>query len=293
MPLVGIRDMLGEASRKKYGVLSLLAGNMEMVLGQVAAAEACRAPLILAWNRGVTPHVPMDVGMPMVVRAAERAAVPVATILDHGRSLADTEQAVNQGCSAVMIDCSDLPYDENVRLTSEVVKVAHSAGVDVEGELGSIAGIVEWKAQDPGHSSVKDVPVSEATDPRLAREFVQRTGVDALAISFGNVHGRYHGLPCIDLDLVRRIHRQVEVPLVMHGGSGLASSAYADIIRAGISKVGYYTAAGIRAVDLLRSHLTQSADGTLVYHDIIAMSIDFFRQDTARLLEMVGCVGVI
>lgn len=294
MPLVGIRGMLSEARQKGYGVLSLLGGNLDMVLGQVAAAEAQRAPLILAFNQGVTPHVPMELGMPMLVRVAQRATVPVATILDHGRSIADVERAIDLGTSAVMFDGSDLAYDENVRMTAEVVRIAHRAGVDVEAELGSIAGSAEWKPKDSsGDRHPAEPPKGVATDPSLAREFVQKTKVDALAISFGNVHGTYQGDPCLNLDLVRQIHSQVEIPLVMHGGSGLDFSEYSKIVQAGISKVGYYTAAGIRAANFLKSVLTQAADDTVVYHDIIEMSIGFFRQDTARLIELVGCAGVV
>jgi len=293
MPLVGIRGMLEEARRKRYGVLSLLAGNLEMVLGQIAAAEAQRAPLILAFNQGVTPHIPMELAMPVLVQAAERATVPVATILDHGRSMADVERAVSLGSSAVMFDGSELSYDENMRTTAEVVKMAHRAGVDVEAELGSIAGCVEWKVADERGASSKERPMSVATDPDVAREFVRETHVDALAISFGNVHGTYHGAPCLNLDLVRQIHGMVEVPLVMHGGSGLAEGEYARIVQAGISKVGYYTAAGKRAASYLRNGLIQAGDDALAYHDVIAMSFGFFRQDTAHLMELVGCVGVI
>lgn len=293
MPLVGIRGMLEEARRKRYGVLSLLAGNLEMVLGQIAAAEAQRAPLILAFNQGVTPHVPMELVLPMLVQAAGRATVSVATILDHGRSMADVKQAVRLGSSAVMFDGSELPYDENIRTTAEVVKMAHRAGVDVEAELGSIAGSVEWKPLDTPEVPSERRPMGVATDPYLARDFVRATHVDALAISFGNVHGTYQGSPCLDLDLVRQIHSLVEVPLVMHGGSGLAESEYARLVQAGISKVGYYTAAGMRAAKHLRSRLMQTGDDALAYHDVIEMSIDFFRQDTAHVMELVGCVGVI
>jgi len=285
--------MLTEASDKGYGVLSLLGGNSDMVLGQVEAAEAQRAPLILAFNQGVTPRVPMDVGMHMCVRVAELATVPVATILDHGRSIEEVEQAIVLGSSAVMFDGSALDYEENVRLTAEVVRMAHSAGVDVEAELGSIAGCAEWKPPDAGEDAPEELPKSVATDPVMAQEFLKRTQVDALAISFGNVHGTYQGEPCLDLNLVREICSRVSVPLVMHGGSGLDLGEYAAIVEAGISKVGYYTAAGIRAVNHLKDELGQVEWNSTVYHDVIASSIDFFRRDTVRLMEVVGCVGVV
>jgi fructose-bisphosphate aldolase class II len=285
--------MLAEASDKGYGVLSLLGGNLDMVLGQVGAAEAQRAPLILAFNQGVTPRVPMDIGMHVCVRVAQRATVPVATILDHGRTIEDIEQAIALGSSAVMIDGSALDYEENVRLTTEVVRMARSVGVDVEAELGSIAGCAEWRPPDVDGGAAEDLPKSVATDPAMAADFVRRTRVDALAISFGNVHGTYLGEPSLDLNLVREVRSRVDVPLVMHGGSGLELGQYAAIVEAGISKVGYYTAAGIRAVNHLKDELGKVEWDSTVYHDVIATSIDFFRRDTIRLMEVMGCAGVV
>ncbi len=167
MPLVGIKEILTEARRGQYGVLSLLGGNLDMVIGQVQAAEEQRAPLILAFNQGVTPQVPMELAMPMLVSVAQRARVPVATILDHGDSLESVVRAIHLGSSSVMFDGSTLPYEENVRQTQEVVRVAHALGVSVEAELGSIAGsaVETGGAAEPEEASDGSTPGSSYHRP--------------------------------------------------------------------------------------------------------------------------------
>jgi fructose-bisphosphate aldolase class II len=295
MPLASLKEVLTDARRRRYGVLSLLGGNLDMVIGQVSAAEDLRAPLILAFNQEVTPTVPMELAMPMLVNAAERASVPVVTILDHGDSLEKVLQAIHLGSSSVMFDGSTLPYEENVRQTWEVVRVAHALGVSVEAELGSIAGCAAETGERLGPEPTGDEgsPESRFTDPDLSTDFVERTGVDALAISVGNAHGTYRGTPNLDLDLVREIHSRVAVPLVMHGASGLADDEYRRIVEAGISKVCYYTAMGKRAAQDMHGWLDSLSQDGAVYHSIIARSIDFFRTDTAEVMSLVGCVGVV
>ena len=294
MPLVGIKEILTEARLRRYGVLSLLGGNLDMVIGQIQAAEEQRAPLILAFNQEVTPQVPLELAMPMLVSAANRARVPVATTLDHGDSLESVVRAIHLGTSSVMFDGSTLPYEENVRQTQEVVRVAHALGVSVEAELGSIAGSAAETggATPPAPDPDDDAPSGAFTDPELALDFVERTGLDALAISFGNVHGTYRGEPNLDLELVRKVYSLVDVPLVMHGGSGLADSEYGKIVESGISKVCYYTAMGKRAARDIHRWLDDGGQDAAVYHGIISRAIDFFRADTAYVMSLVGCIGV-
>lgn len=291
MPLVTSKEILAEARQKKYGVPSLLAGNLEMVVAQIKAAEACRAPLILAFNQAVTPQIPLELGVLVMVEAAKRAAVPVATILDHGQALEDVVQAIHYGSSSVMFDGSLLPYEENVRQTTEIVRIAHAVGACVEAELGSVGG----SAVEVGVSNYKGAADGNGnfTDPDMAVDFVNRTGIDVLAISFGNAHGVYAGQPCLDLDLVRRIHALVEIPLVMHGASGLAEGDYPRIVESGISKICYYTAMGLGASNDIKNMLAGPGEETLVYHHIISRAIDYFYKDTKRLLDLLGCSGAI
>ena len=290
MPLVGIKEILVPARQGRYGVLSLLGGNLEMAIGQISAAEERRSPLILAFNQEVTPEIPLELGMPMLVRAAKRARVPVATILDHGENLDSVLRAIELGSSSVMFDGSTLPYEENVRQTREVVRVAHALGVDVEAELGSLASSVTEDVSDPAGEAG---PARALTDPDMAADFCSHTGVDALAISFGNVHGAYRGEPALDLERVRHIHARVPVPLVMHGASGLQNAAYRQLVDSGISKVCYYTAAGQRAGRDLAAMLRDAGREGVVYHQVIARSIAFFQADTQELIDLLGCAGTV
>lgn len=283
MAHIGASHILKDARRQGYGIPCLLAGNLEMIIGAVQAAEAVSAPLILAYNAQVTPQIPMALIVPAMARAAERAHVPIATILDHGPSLEAAVQAIQLGISTVMYDGSRLSFAENVETTREVARVAHAVGVDVEGELGAVGG----SSVELGYSDV----AGECTDPALAAEYVARTGVDILAISFGNAHGVYAAAPQLDLDLVRAIADHVDTPLAMHGASGLADAVYNAVIAAGISKLNYYSAMGIAVARGLAAYLTAAPETERIFHNVIKFSVEQFRAETLRLLTILGCVG--
>lgn len=285
MSLRKASDILAAARNHRYGVLGLLGGDLAMVVGFIRAAEERRAPLILVYNEDVTPDIPMELAMPLLVQAARTADVPVAVMLDHGRDLEHVLQAIRLGCSSVMYDGSALPYEENVARTAEVVRVAHAVDVDVEAELGSIAG----SAVDLANSG----PEATFTDPGAAADFVRRTGADVLAISFGNAHGVYRREPRLDLHRVRAIHAEVGIPLAMHGASGLKNDDYAPIIESGISKICYYTAMGIGAADDVRDLLVEAGEGNAVYHQILSQAIAYFGTETKHLIDLVGCANAV
>jgi fructose-bisphosphate aldolase class II len=291
MPLVSSAEILKQARQHGYGIPSLLAGNLEMLIGPIKAAEELGAPLIFAFNQAVTPQVPLELGVTLMVTAARQARVPVATILDHGQDLEQVVRAIHAGSSSVMFDGSLLPYEENIRQTREVVRVAHAVGVCVEAEVGSIGG----SALEVGLSADNPGPDGEAafTSPAAAVDFVERTGIDVLAISFGNAHGVYAGEPRLDLDRVRKIKARVPVPLVMHGASGLAEPMYREIVASGISKVCYYTAMGRGASHDLEQMMLERNPDTLVYHHHISRAIDYFYKATQELLQLLGCAGAV
>jgi len=231
---VGFKDILIDARRYKYGIPCLLAGNMEMIVGEIMAAEEKQSPLIIAYNALVTPKIPMELAIPFMVKASEMAKVPVATILDHGLEFDAIIKSMKLGLSSVMFDGSECTYEENIRKTGEIAKIAHALGVSVEGELGSMGGSVIER----GGASSED---SVFTDPERVAEYVERTGIDALAISFGSVHGPYRGKPNLDIERLKKIYNSVSLPLVMHGASGLSDYDYRLVIENGISKENYYT----------------------------------------------------
>ena len=282
MPLINSNTILADARRRRYGIPSLLAGNLEMIVGSVKAAEALRSPLILAFNQGATPTIPLEIGIAAAADAARKAAVPVAVILDHGANIEQAMIAIHNGASSVMFDGSHLPYEENLRQTHEIVRIAHAVGVDVEAELGAVGGSSVYLG-DQG-------PQASMTDPAQAVDFVARSGVDVLAVSFGNAHGIYRGKPELDIDRVREIAGRVQLPLAMHGASGLEAGVYAQVIEAGISKICYYTAMGRQVSQAIREFTAESEQGKLNYHQIISLATDFICDASKELLSLLGSV---
>jgi fructose-bisphosphate aldolase class II len=254
-----------------------------MVVGPVKAAEALASPLILAFNQGATPDIPLEIGIALAVDVASKASVPVAVILDHGASAEQVVVAIRHGASSVMFDGSHLPYEENVARTRDIVSLAHAVGVDVEAELGAVGGSSVYLG-DAG-------PEATMTDPEQAVDFVARTGVDVLAISFGNAHGVYQGAPQLDMARVRRIRERVGVPLAMHGASGLPGHIYAQVVDSGISKICYYTAMGRQVSQSIRAFTGEASPDALIYHQVIAHTMAFFVQATSELLTTLGSAG--
>jgi len=275
-------DYLQRAARQAgYAVPHMLGGTVEMAVGQLRAAEARQSPFALGFAPGVFYMIPMEVGLPMMVAAARYAKVPVATQLEHGHDFDTIMKAIRLGVSSVMFDGSELPYEENVARTSEVVRVAHTFDVAVEAELGYVGGSVFEGVETPS---------SRLTDPEAALDFVRRTGVDTLAISFGNVHGKYHSLPQLDYERVRKISSLVDVPLVMHGGSGLTEDEYRRVIAAGISNIHFYT----RVASGVWGELQRVAGGDQVapmYHTLVERTCDHFYREALSVIDMLGSAG--
>jgi len=277
-----LADLQRTARRQGYAIPHLLGGNLEMTHGAVRAAEALGSPLALGLAPQVFASVPMEIAFPMILNAAERAAVPVAVQLEHGKSHAEIARALGLGVRSVMFDGSDLPFEENVAKTREIVTMAHDLDACVEAELGYVGGSALRGAMAD--------PTGYATDPDLVLDFVARTDVDSLAISFGNVHGPYRGEPRIDLGLVERIAAITDTPLVMHGGSGLPDDAYPAIVAAGISNVHFYTGIATYAWEALRERIGDD-DRHPPYHEVVAHSVDFFERRTRHVIGLLGSAG--
>lgn len=281
MSHVTTKRVLTHARNNGYAIPAFLAGNLEMVIGQIVAAEKTNAPLIMCFNQNVTPKIPMEVAVPMMVRAAEHARIPVATILDHGLDFDSIEKCIILGISSVMFDGSQYDNKENIRMTKEVVKLAKCYGVSVEAELGSVGGSV-METTGSGHAE------SSYTDVSLVKDFVTQTGIDQLAISFGNMHGIYRGESKLDLNIVRQCYEITDIPLVMHGGSGLSLCDYVDIIKSGISKINYYSVMGKEGVIEIKECLCGGCSET-IYHDLISESISVFERNSTKIYNLFGC----
>lgn len=285
MAHVNIKEILKDARRRKYGVANLYGGSVEQVLGQVRAAEIKKAPLILCYNHELCPSIPAEIGVPLIVKAAEYAKVPVATILDHGSELDLIIKTIHYGISGVMFDGSDLPYEENIKRTQEIVKIAHPLGVSVEAGVGQVGGSSIELGKE---SDIKNV----MTDPDEAVDFVKRTNVDALDISFGNTHGVYKGIPMLDFERIKTIANAVDIPLVMHGGSGLDDSEYQLLIDCGISKFHFYTSIARREAMYIRDKALKADENDLITHKFMKWRIEFYTNETMKLMDLLKCSGM-
>lgn len=229
MALVPVSRLLAKARNGRYAVGAFNANNLEIIQAIVEGARELNSPVILQASQGAIKYAGLDYIVAMVRAASEQAAVPIALHLDHGTSFEQTVQCIRAGFSGVMFDGSKYPLAENIEKTRAVVKVGKAAGVSVEGELGKIGGTED------------DISVADRdallTEPKEAEEFVQSTGVDALAVAIGTAHGPYKGEPRLDFERLKRIRDLVAVPLVLHGASGVSDAAIRQAIELGICKV--------------------------------------------------------
>ena len=230
--LVTAKEMLQKARESKYAIGAFNVENMEMVMAVLAAAEAKNSPVIMQTTPGTIKYAGVDYYYANVAAAAKRSSVPVVMHLDHGDSFQRAMAAYRAGYTSIMIDGSKLPFEENIDLTKRVVDACHPGDVYVEGELGKVGGKEDDLEGDD------DNPY---TDPEEAKIFVEKTGVDYLAIGVGTAHGVYKGIPKVNTDLIATIHDMVEVPLVLHGTSGVPDEQVITAVKNGICKVNYAT----------------------------------------------------
>jgi fructose-bisphosphate aldolase class II len=227
--LVPMSTLLAKAQAGGYAVGAFNTNNLEIVQGIMEAARELDAPVILQASQGAIKYAGINYIVAMVEVAAREAGVPVALHLDHGTSFEQAVKCIRAGFTSVMFDGSKYQLEENVAKTQEVVRVAGPAGVSVEAELGKIGGTED------------DISVSEAdalmTVPEEAKFFVEQTGIDALAIAIGTAHGPYKGEPKLDFARLEKIRQLVEIPLVLHGASGVPEEAIRKAITMGICKI--------------------------------------------------------
>ncbi|MGQ5711800.1 class II fructose-1,6-bisphosphate aldolase [Desulforudis sp. DRI-14] len=229
MPLVPAAAILRRAQSGGWAVGAFNCNNMEIVQAIIRAAEEESAPVILQASQGAIKYAGLDFIAAMARTAISQARVPVAIHLDHGTSFEQVVRCIRGGFTSVMIDGSHHPLAENIALTRRVVEVARAVDVSVEAELGRIGGTED------------DISVSERdaffTDPEEAGLFVESTGVDSLAVAIGTAHGRYRGEPRLDFERLEHIRKAVNIPLVLHGSSGVPADAVRRAIALGVCKV--------------------------------------------------------
>ena len=244
--IISLKEMLQAADKGRYAVGAFNCLSLENVEGAIAAAEELRSPIIIQLAEVQFPCAPMNLMAPLYLEAARKASVPVVVHLDHGQSFETCAEAIRLGFGSVMFDGASLPFEENVRITREVTRMAKAMGVDVEAELGKV-----------GDVGKDDDKVDVFTDVEESARFIELTGVDALAVAIGNQHGRYVATPKLNIDRLIELHERNHMPLVLHGGSGTSIEDFKACIHNGICKINVATAIQVGITERVEAYLRE------------------------------------
>ena len=267
--LVTMKEILERASAENYGVAAPNVNTELDARCALEAAEELNAPIILDVGGTANPDIVFYGSF--LTRLADASSVPVAINLDHGGSYEEVMSALRAGFTSVMVDRSTLTFEENVREVAEIVKIAHAVGVSVEAELGHVGQGFEYEqTRDSG-----------LTRKEEAIDFVKQTNVDALAVSVGTSHGTYHGTPKLEFELLADLHQMVEVPLVLHGGSGTGDDNLKKAVQTGIQKVNLCTDLSNAGLETLKGYLQIDYD-----HMKKDGSLGEFGNKTANMFDL-------
>lgn len=276
--IAGLTEILEDAKRNRRAAGAFNTVSLESIDAVISAAEQKNVPVIIQHAQLHEPVIPLDVIGPCMTAAAALAAVPVCVHLDHGSDLDYLKRALELGFTSVMYDGSDLGYETNVANTQACVEMARGCGADVEAELGRVL------RPDAGSDSENDEK-SFYTRPDEARDFVQRTGIDALAAAFGTAHGIYKTQPHLDFERITQICEATGVPLVMHGGSGVSDDGFRAAIAAGVRKINYFTYMSLAGTDAAREYLDANP-GQIGYENVSAAVRDGMFRHVLHALDV-------
>lgn len=282
--LVTLKEIMEIAEEKKIAVGSFNAANLESLQAVLDAAEELGYPVIIQFAQCHEPWIPLELIGPIMVEQAKQVSVPVCVHLDHGETLAYLERALELGFTGIMYDGSTLAYEENLKNTKQAVAMAAKAGASVEAELGSM-GKRETGAGDAG-GEADDTKIY--TDPEQAKAFVEESGIDALACSFGTTHGIYLSEPKLDFDVVRKVRALTnDIPVVMHGGSGVSREDYHKAVQAGVRKINYFTYMDKAGGNAAAAYLNALQAQEPVFFSSISMAArDAMREDVKAAMRM-------
>lgn len=284
MSLVNMKEMLEHAREGRYAVGHFNVFSIEMLRGVVKAGEKYNSPVILAFAEVFEKLVSIEEFAPAMIAAAETANIPVAVHLDHSKSFEYIKRAVDAGFTSVMIDASDQTFEENVRRTKEVVRFCAPKNVTVEAELGHVAGL---EGYEDGYEESAD----DYTDMHEAVQFIRETGADALAVAIGTVHGVYRREPKLNLERLKELRREVPVPLVMHGGSGLSDGDFGNAVQNGIAKINIFTDLNIAAKKCLKENCMEEESQYLGYLDLCAKVAEAVCTEVEKKIILFGSAG--
>ena len=288
--LVSLKELMKAASEGGYAVGAFNVSNLESLMAIMKAAEETGHGVILNYAEVHAPFLSMEQAAVIMLDAARNASVPVCVHLDHGSSMEACIRAIRLGFTSVMLDASAEDYETNVRATDQIVRLAHSVGVTVEAELGHIFSSNMGLAESPEEAETLDSYESADdvyTDPATAKDFVERTEVDVLAIAFGTTHGIYTKKPVLDLDRITKIRQAIDIPFVMHGGSGLSKEEFQTAIQNGIRKINYYTYMTLAGGKAVKEAMDQKgADENVFFHDIPIIAVRAMKENVKQAIRV-------
>ncbi len=278
--LVNMKEMLSAARKGGYAVGFFNAVNVEMARAVIETAKELRAPVIIGTAEILLPVMGLDRVAEYLLPLARQASVPVAVHYDHGLTFGKCMEALKLGFTSVMYDCSILPYEENLRNVAEMARICHTMDVTVEGELGHVG--------DNEGTGKLAKPEDYYTDPDIALDFVQKTGVDALAVAVGNAHGDYKFPPKLDFDRISVISEKTGTPLVLHGGSGLSDDDFREAAARGICKVNIFTDLDRAGKNGIEKGLQ---NGARFVTDLIPYEIEAMKAVVREKITLFGSAG--
>lgn len=282
--LATLNDVMKIAEEKKIAVGSFNTPNLEALQAVIEAAEELDLPVIIQFAQCHEPWIPLAMIGPIMVNAAKKSKVPVCVHLDHGETLEYLQQALDMGFTSIMYDGSTLSYEENLDNTKRAVAMATKTGASVEAELGSMGRRESGAGDDSGENDDTKI----YTDPHQAKVFVEETGIDALACSFGTTHGIYLTQPKLDFDVVKNVRALTEqIPIVMHGGSGVSREDYRKAIEAGTRKVNYFTYMDKSGGNAVAEYVNSVKEGEPLFFSSASMAArDAMKENVKAAMKM-------
>ena len=272
--IVNLNDILNDAQAKNYAVGLFNTTDTDMLEAAISAAEELHSPIIIGTAEVLLPHGELQLIAPSIIHASKNAKVPVVVHYDHGLTFEKCMEALKLGFSSIMFDGSAGDYSKNINDTAEIVKIAHSFGASVEGEIGHV-----------GEASNNDNDIVDMyTKVSEAQDYIKATGVDALAVSIGTAHGAYKSKPKLDLQRLNDIHKAIKTPLVLHGGSGLSDDDFRNSIANGISKVNIFTDLCLTGNRAMEKGLKENK----AYLEIRNMKVDEIKKEIMKKMILFG-----
>ena len=271
--LVNLKEILKYAEDNKCAIGMFNATGLDSIKAIIEAAEELNTPVIIAHAEVHNIYNDISLIGPIMLDVAKRAKVKVCVHLDHGTSLETIKKAIEIGFTSIMIDASSLEFKDNIKLTKKVVSLCHSLNISVEGEIGRIKSLDDTSDNEYYYTKASE-----------AKEFVRQTNVDALAIAFGTQQGFYKETPELKIDVIKEVRKEVNIPLVMYGGSGLSDEQFRECIKAGIRKINYYSYMSKAGYEAAKKVIDSNT--TKYMHDVEYASYKGMKENILKALQV-------